>query len=69
MHRDKIVAGLDVNKDIFLCIMHNDGAIIFEKTYGSLFAKVMIFSGIPKKASNPMGAGIEKAKAFSTGLI
>lgn len=64
MHRDRIVAGLDVNKDGFLCIMHNDVAIIFEKTYGTLFAKVMIFSGIPKKHLIRCGARIEKAKAF-----
>lgn len=37
MERNRTVAGLDVHKfTIFLCIMGNDGAIIFEKTYGTL---------------------------------
>ena len=37
MDRERIVAGLDVHKDtIYLCIMRQDEAIIFEKTYGTL---------------------------------
>ena len=37
MDRNRIVAGLDVHKDsVYLCIMRYDGAIIFEKTYGTL---------------------------------
>ncbi len=37
MDRNRTVAGLDVHKDsIYLCIMQQDGAIIFEKTYGVL---------------------------------
>ena len=37
MDRQRTVAGLDVHKDsIYLCIMQQGGAIIFEKTYGVL---------------------------------
>lgn len=37
MNRNRTVAGLDVHKDsIYLCIMGQDEAIIFEKTYGVL---------------------------------
>lgn len=37
MDRNRTVAGLDVHKDsIYLCIMKQDGAIIFEKNYGVL---------------------------------
>lgn len=37
MDRKRTVAGLDVHKDsIYLCIMQQGGAIIFEKTYGVL---------------------------------
>lgn len=37
MDTKRIVAGLDVHKDsVFLCIMDNEEAIIFEKTYGVL---------------------------------
>ena len=37
MNRNRTVAGLDVHKDsVYLCIMGNDEAIIFEKVYGVL---------------------------------
>lgn len=37
MDRKRTVAGLDVHKDsIYLCIMGHDGAILFEKIYGTL---------------------------------
>lgn len=37
MNRNRTVAGLDVHKDsVYLCIMGQDEAIIFEKTYGVL---------------------------------
>lgn len=37
MDRHRTVAGLDVHKDsIYLCVTSHDGAIIFQKTYGTL---------------------------------
>lgn len=37
MDRQRIVAGLDIHKDsVFLCVIDSDGAIIFQKTYGTL---------------------------------
>lgn len=37
MNRNRTVAGLDVHKDsVYLCVMGQDEAIIFEKTYGVL---------------------------------
>ena len=37
MDRQRTVAGLDVHKDsIYLCVMSHDGAIILQKTYGTL---------------------------------
>lgn len=46
MDGNRIVAGLDVHKDsVFLCIMRNDGAIIFEKTYGTLTTQLRQMRG------------------------
>ncbi len=37
MDRQRTVAGLDIHKDsIYLCVMRHDGAIILQKTYGTL---------------------------------
>ena len=37
MDRNRTVIGLDVHKDsIYLCMMGDDGSIIFKKTYGVL---------------------------------
>ncbi len=37
MDRQRTVAGLDIHKDsIYLCVMSHDGAIILQKTYGTL---------------------------------
>ena len=42
MDRKRTVAGLDVHKDsVYLCIMGYDGAIIFEKTYGTLTPEII----------------------------
>lgn len=46
MDGNRIVAGLDVHKDsVFLCIMRNDGVIIFEKTYGTLTTQLRQMRG------------------------
>lgn len=42
MDRKRTVAGLDVHKDsVYLCIMGHDGAIIFERTYGTLTPEIV----------------------------
>ena len=57
MERDRIVGGLDVHKDtIYLCIMRQDEAIIFEKTYSTLTPELeqmcadMLFHGVSEAA-------------------
>lgn len=38
---DRIVAGLDVHKDsVYLCIMHNDCDILYEKKFGVLTTEI-----------------------------
>ena len=62
MDKDRVVAGLDVHKDtIYLCIMGNEGQIIFEKTYGTLTPELrqmrddMVMYGVSETAMESTG--------------
>lgn len=62
MERQRIVAGLDVHKDtVFLCIIGQDEAKIFEKTYGTLTPELR------QMCQDMVDRGVTEAAMESTG--